>query len=247
LELADLTKYILSLWEHNGFSLDELLYYTSKKTHMVGTQWEMDFIELPSDWPILIVDVDGTLGDYRTALLDWLSLEHDMLEDEIDQASSLLFDVDMEIAYPVYYPLKEEFEAAGGYGWLPPYHDAIDLVQELKRELDLVVIIYTARPAGRYKYIWLDTLKWLEQFGIYPSQLHIGGAERVLLASKLQEEGRKVVMLEDNPDLIHRANAAGIPVLGRLHKYNSGLGGLHMVELVTDFLQFKDTVKGWLK
>jgi beta-phosphoglucomutase-like phosphatase (HAD superfamily) len=245
LELADLTKYVLSLWEHNGFTLEGVLYWVMQKSQMIEEQYQMDFNPIPSGWPVVIVDVDGTLGDFRKAFGDYLLDAHQIQLGE-DASDSLLFDADNSMAYPTYYPLKEAFEAEGGYGWLPPYYDAIHLLQDLKQEMDLALVVYTARPASRYKHIWLDTIKWLWGYNLRPMQLHIGGAERLLLADTLIAEGHRVVMFEDDPSIIRRASATGIPVVGRLHSYNRLLGDLPGVELVTDYLQFPAMIRDLL-
>jgi len=215
-----------------------MLYYIGEKTKMIEEQYQMDFQPIPNK-PVVIADIDGTLGDYRKGFLDWVREEHGLLEDQVDRAASLLFDTDMNMPYPTYYDLKEEFEAEGGYGWLPPYLDGIDFLQQLRDRVSYSLVVYTARPAGRYKYIWLDTLNWLHRYGLNPVQLHIGGAERVLLAYALSHT-YPVLLLEDNPDLIKRASNASLPVLARRHQYNTGLDGLPQVQMVTDFSQYLD-------
>ena len=233
LELADLTKYVLSLWQHNGFSLFDTLKFSLEKTRMLEAQFKMDFDPIPPGCPIIISDIDGTLGDYRSALATYLEVNY-QLKLPADDAQTLQFDSDMGLAYPVYHPLKEEFEEVGGYGRLPIYEDAFILLKSLNQwAKDLAIIVYTARPTSRYKHIWLDTYEWLEENGITPTQLHIGNEERVLLAAQLVKEGHNVIMLEDNPDIIRRASSTGLLVAGRLHPYNEdckGLPGVKMYE-----------------
>lgn len=236
LELADLTKFIISLWQHNGYSLSELLYYTNLKTDALAAQYRMDFVPIPEGAPIILTDIDGTLGNFRGYFRTWLR-DNFGIEYDPDNSESLLFDVDHGIAYPVYHNYKEQFEAEGGYRNLPPYTDAIFMVNELQDtyQQELAVIAYTARPAGRYKYIWIDTYQWLLEQGIEPTQLHIGGEERVLLAAKYQKLGHNIVMLDDDPAIIRRASAAGIPVVGKLFAYNADCKELPFVVLTLDF------------
>lgn len=243
LELADLTKYVFSLWQLHGYTLREAMDMTLTKSLMLEAQYTMDFSLPPSaGTPILIADIDGTLGDYRKAFKDWLGTVAGYTVDE-EEAKSLLFDLDNSMEYPNYYSLKEEFEKSGGYSTLPPYWDAVELVEDLRRELGVLVVVYTARPAGRYKYIWLDTYHWLMNHGINPWQLHMGEEERVLQAVKLRDNGNPVVMLEDNPTLIRRASRSGIPVFGRSHYYNMELVDTPNVTMVPDYVNLFTEVK----
>lgn len=242
LELADLTKFVFSLWQNNGFTLTQMLEYSIEKSKMVEAEYEMEFYEPPEGWPIIIADVDGTLADYRLGLIEYLQSEHG-IDIPSDPTGSLLFDFDNQLAYSEYYPLKEEFEAVGGYRWLPPYMDVLYWLADIRNLYDYYLVVYTARPISRYKYIWLDTYEWLEEHSVKANQLHMGGEERILAAKRYLDEGRSVVLLEDNPDLIRRASTvAGLRIIARTHPYNESLGSLPNVELVEDFnkLPLKD-------
>lgn len=235
LELADLTKYVLSLWEGNGFSLQEALAFTNIKSCMLEAQYLMEF-DSPIEWThrVVIVDIDGTVGDYRAAFRKWLTETYLVTLPDNDSSDSLSFDLDNGLRYSDYYRWKEEFEAIGGYGSLLPYPDAVELIHSLQRE-GIKIVVYTARPASRYKYIWYDTWCWLEALKIVPHQLHIGGEERILLANQLHRLGIPVVLLDDNPILIRRAHQCGIPVLVRAHPYNYSVGDLSAVRRVPDY------------
>ncbi len=218
LEMADLTKYVLSLWELWGWDLEDVLRITLDKTWWVQYRSDMELTPDPVGKNVIVADLDGTLADWRRSFILWMEKEHNMVLPD-DPDTSLQLDSDLAWTYPEYSQWKDEFEREGGYAHLVPYTDGISTIQQLQDFEDAYLIVYTARPEHQYKRIWWDTYVWLEQHGIHPDKLIIGAEPRVLLAHRLQDQN-KVVLFDDNPDLIIRAAFAGIRVVARKHPYN---------------------------
>jgi hypothetical protein len=223
-ELADLTKYVFSLWEWSSFGPDDMLHFVNEKSAELEAQWTQDFATAyPSGCAVVISDIDGTLADYRQGFIQWLIAEHN--EDlPPDSASSLAMEIDLGLSYPTYVRYKEEFEASGGYHELPVYPDVPPTVQELAKR-SVQFIAYTARPAQSFSRIWNDTWGWLNDVGMesYFSEVRIGKEQRIARACELKEAGHPVVLLEDEPDTALRAAHAGILVFLRAQPYNAGI------------------------
>jgi len=222
LELADLTKYTLSLWELWGFDYESILYYVDLKSRSLELKTQQENEEIPDDRPIVITDIDGTVGDWRTHFLKWLEskgIKH-VVE---DQSTSLMIDNDLSMLYKEYYDLKEEFESTGQYRNIEVYEDAHELLVELKSRYNAYIIAVTARPSDHYSRIWMDTWMWLESNKLPVDKLIIGSESRILLAHSLQESSHEVIMLEDNPGLIQRGANSGIRTFAREHPYNRGI------------------------
>jgi hypothetical protein len=237
-EIADLTKFVWCLWEWSGFSADDMLTFVEEKSNELDAQWEQDWkFSIPDGVPVVITDLDGTIGDWRKAFLMWVMDTHpERLSDNIqDKGSTLAIEVDLNLPYPVYVELKEEFEASGGYKHLPFYVDAVETLQELSKH-DVCVMAYTARPAKQHGRIWSDTWAWLEKEGLHTvvRELRIGSEDRISRACALQEAGHKVLMLEDDPGLALRAVNAGIRVMLRSQPYNRGVSH-ELIEAVDEF------------
>lgn len=220
-ELADLFKYVLSLFEVWGFSATQIEEFVDMKSKALMLQHEQEFMEIPKDVPIVITDIDGTLGDWRKTFEEWLAGKGIKPEYK-DSVRTLRIDEDLSMRYPDYYDLKEEFEASGEYRNIEVYDDARIVLQNLRREYNAFVIAITARPADKYKRIWLDTWEWLQKNSIPVDKLLIGSDPRILLAHSLSQ-GQKVIMLEDDPGLIMRGANSGIKIFARSHPYNSGI------------------------
>jgi phosphoglycolate phosphatase-like HAD superfamily hydrolase len=223
-ELADLTKYVFSLWEWSGFSHEDLLHFVHQKNTEMMLQWSQDFAaDLPEYSKIVITDIDGTLADYRKGFVDWLQNTHgeDLPE---DSASSLAMEIDLGLSYPKYVTYKEEFEAGGGYATLPSYPEVKQVFSDLHAS-GIKLLAYTARPAQSHSRIWSDTWQWMKDVEIagYFRELRIGREQRIARACELQAQGHQVVMLEDEPDTALRAAHAGIIVFLREQPYNQGI------------------------
>ncbi len=219
LELADLTKYVMSLWQVWGFELNDFLAYVDQKNQEMELRWQMEMMEEPSSANVLITDLDGTGADWRGSFIDWMEEVHDVSPIAEDRSNSLNLDSDLAILYPDYYRLKEEFEETGGYADLLAYVDWTDTVGLLQSQ-NVFVIAYTARPANKYTHIWWDTWTWLENHGILPNKLYMGAEDRILHAVRLMRKGNQVILFEDNPGLALRAAQAGIQTFVRYKPYN---------------------------
>lgn len=233
-DLADLTKYVLSLWELWGFDADAVIHFVNDKSAVLEELYRQEFMAIPNDRLIVITDIDGTLGDWRRTFIDWALATKSVSMERIDEATSLQLDSDLALRYPDYYKLKEDFESSGNYRNIILYPDTTPFLEWLKQEFDAFIIAHTARPWQRYYRIWGDTWGWITDNKFPIDQLRIGSDSRVLLATQLG--GDNVLMLEDDPGLMLRAAHSGIRVIAREHPYNMGVKHEHirMVGRLTD-------------
>lgn len=234
-ELSDLLKYVLSLWEVWGFSAQEMLEYSLTKTEMLEVQYQQDHTPIPTNRPILVTDLDGTIADYRAGFLQWLAKRNQNINFP-DQVHSLMMDQDLAINYPEYNALKEAFESEGGYRNLPCYPDGISALHHLRDKLNVYIIAITARPADRFHRIWLDSWLWIRDNGLPIDQLRIGSDPRILLAHELAKDG-SCVLFDDDPGIIRRASSSGLSVYVRRQIYNQGLENLPHVKMVDSYME----------
>lgn len=230
-ELADMTKYLWCLWELHGFTADDMLKFVEEKSNELKEQHRQDFEYKPMPGaPVIITDIDGTLGDWRKAFFDW-TWEKKVAPLNYDAAKTMNIEIDLGLPYPKYLKLKEEFEAEGGYKLLEVYPDA-------KRYLDakelqgVEIIAYTARPSTRYSRIWSDTWEWILKNKLAIKELRIGSEERISRACQLLDEGHKVLMLEDDPSLALRAASTGVRVILRHQPYNVSVKHKNIVRIL---------------
>jgi hypothetical protein len=222
IELSDLTKYVLSLWDVWGFTDQEILDFVELRSNSLLEQTAQEFSDIPEDVPIVICDIDGTIGDWRTSFIEWLRTKGIEYSFE-DPRSSLMIDDDLSMLYIKYYDLKEEYESSGQYRKIKLYPDSYDFLWKLKNEYNAYIISITARPSERYRRIWMDSWLWVKENNLPIDKLQIGTESRILLADSLIRQGRQVIMLDDNPELITRGANSGISIIARGHGYNRGI------------------------
>src|SRR5262245_53936728 len=67
-ELADLTKYVFSLWQLWGFSLMDMLRAVEEKGETLSHRWEIEHSSPRPGQIVAIVDLDGTLADWHDGM-----------------------------------------------------------------------------------------------------------------------------------------------------------------------------------
>lgn len=217
-EIVDLFKYALSLanlWELDGQTLLQL---ALDKTEEMTIKRQMAKWRPQRD--ILLVDMDGTIADWRRSFINWL-VDRGVSGMEIDPASSLSIEEDLGLKYDEYLRLKTAFESGGGYRKLVPIPTGLEYVKNKARTCDIVV--FTARPNKEFRSIWWDSYQWLLEHGITPNLLKIGHEERIEYALWVKSLGLNVTLFDDNPTLALRAANSGIDVMLSPTPYNSNL------------------------
>lgn len=234
-ELADVTKYLLCVWQEFGFTEMEMLEALQSRSEVVRTLF-MRQIFAPDCERIIVTDLDGTAADFRAGFAQWMKME--------DHVRTLAVDVDLGIPYDRYAMLKDEFESTGGYAHLPVYSDWQWLVQEEKRK-GAAIFVATARPTDHFRRIASDTKQWLDEQKIQPDTLLFGRDERIVSLLEMATHN-EVLLLEDDPGLAMRAANAGIFVWLRAQPYNTGVKH----PLIERWETFPwevpwETIKGW--
>lgn len=209
-ELADTTKYLLSLWQEFGFSLPEMLQAITLKSHRLEVGLTNDWFP-PEGTNVLVTDLDGTVADWRTGFAKGAGIQ--------DNVRSLAVDLDNGLGWASYERAKGAWEEGGGYATLPPYGDAVTLLQNEWRRGTWVIVV-TARPADTIHRIWRDTDEWLQTNGVKYQALLMGRDERLVQLLRLAERRNRVLLLEDDPVLAERAAGAGFRVWMRAQPYN---------------------------
>jgi len=233
LELADITKYVISLWQQFGFSVNDMLHYTTTKSAIVEQRLKQEFENLQPGQPVLVVDLDGTVANFVAGIFKHFS--HQGLNEikSWDKVSSLALDIELALSYVEYQTQRHIFEASGGYGVLPSFEDGVALMQRARLQGAYIVVV-TARPKS-FKRIWYDTWLWLEHWNIVPDQLLIlDDYDRINWIQDYLNLGHPVVLLEDNPSIVARIKGL-CPVVVRAHGYNTNTEGLPNVIRTDNF------------
>lgn len=235
MELADLFKLTMCLFQLYHFTMEDMLMFVEAKTSEVEKRHKQEFSEAAKPGQLVVIsDIDGTLGDWRKAFIDWhhrltgVFLKHDTY-------STMAMETEIGMPYANYQVAKEEFEKSGGYRTLPSFNFSLKALQDLSAA-GAIIYVYTARPQNVHSRVWMDSSTWLDAVGLgeIVRELRIGSEQRIDFACMLQAQGCKVVMLEDDPALAIRAASAGIQVWLKHYPYNESVSHEN-IHRVTNF------------
>jgi hypothetical protein len=195
------------------------LHWTAIKSRLLNFRRKADVLRgrMPAQ-PVLLVDLDGTVADWRLGLINWLSLSG-LIHQPVDPMTNLMIDVDMGWPFSQYSQWLGRFEREGGYGMLPAFPDAVNF---LTSHADHILIGVTSRPI-KVNRILYDSLTWADKLGIRFDLLELLGEGRVAWALEMQQAGCQVLLLDDDPNNALRAAENGIRVVTRSFPYNEHL------------------------
>jgi NTP pyrophosphatase (non-canonical NTP hydrolase) len=218
-ELADITKYVMSLWQDFGIDLEEALGWVALKTgYLAQIHYQEHFHVLQPS--VLILDLDGVVADFRGGFLRWLQESGVDLEFPAG-GSSIHMDIAAGWNTSQYEKLKTTFEMrTEGYLSLPPYN-TLNAVGNLT---GISIIVHTARP--RNSKVVSDTWRWIQRHGLELDELHIGSSvARIEHAERLLQQGHNVLLVDDDPTLLERARSIqGLRILRASQSYNGSVG-----------------------
>jgi NTP pyrophosphatase (non-canonical NTP hydrolase) len=214
-ELADVTKFVFSMWILLGYTPEDMLEEVYAKGILLEQIFQQEF-ENKLQPKVVIFDLDNVLADLQSALAIYMN--HCGFDMRSLQANIHL-DLAVNQRFDEYRTLKNQFEKTGGYRILEPLYPLEFLFSSL-RQAGYSLVVYTARPVEIFKRIRGDTLFWLQKHNALPDRLLFGREDRILFASRLLEQGHQVVLVEDDPGLIKRALLCHIPTIVPYRDYN---------------------------
>ena len=218
-ELADITKYVISMWQLMGHTPQTMIDAMYEKGVILSQLLRQDTIPTIQGRQVLLLDLDGCIADFRTGFYNWLSSsswKELIVREKMNR--NLHLDIEQGWEFTVYHEAKLAFEREGGYSTLPPIEGIIRLVNAMA-DSGWYVIACTARPYSQYKRIWKDTWLWLLKHGVKVNELHFGSDLRVEMARALSLNN-EVAAIEDDPIMIGRYNSCSITTFIVPHAYN---------------------------
>lgn len=219
-ELADLTKYVLSLWQDFGLDEQEMLEWVALKSSYLSQMRSQEHPQNLVHDQVIVCDMDGVLADFRAGFMDWLAqTNHPFADSSRFHGNSIHMDVAGGWESTEYQRVKEQFEhGSNGYLLLPKYGFS-EVLWDLKTSCHIVLC--TARP--RTTKVISDTWRWVKRERIVFDEIHIGESEgRISRAKKFLDMGKRVVLIDDDPTLLRRARTVeGLKVVKVRQYYNA--------------------------
>lgn len=162
-QLADLLKYLISLFQIWGLGPTDMIREYWRKSMVCRQRYSEEFV-LNLEQPTAVVDIDNVLADYITGFAEWAMAkfpEHEAKFKLALQKRLWMSGGSLAIAEPVWQDMKLRFRLDGGKRDLPLMPGAREFLESLRSQ-GLNIVLLTSRPIDRYPNLYSDTLQWLK-------------------------------------------------------------------------------------
>tara|TARA_Y100001963_G_C6763379_1_gene440798 strand:- start:134 stop:1066 length:933 start_codon:yes stop_codon:yes gene_type:complete len=231
-ESVDIMRYclaVLNLWDVKPKEFADA--YDSREAFL----WDRETNGLQnwSGQPVVVVDVDDVLSQFRKDFFEWLKIRFDVeldLEDESYYAKPDLGSITNEAAFMM-------FIEEGGIRNLTKNKSVIEDIRRLQKE-GFWIHLLTARPSDNLKCAY-DTYYWLKKNDIpYNSVAMSPEKYRWLTDKSFFKKNKLVCAIDDSPKHAAEYASQGIKVLVPQRSYNKEVW--HMDNVIT-FDWWKDS------
>src|SRR4051812_12198518 len=162
-------------------------------------------------WPIVAIDIDGTLADYHEHFINfavaWLGDEYHKprggLAYDGTEPHREWFTRVMGVDATTFRAIKLAFRQGGMKRTMPIYRESAETINAI-RELGAEVWLTTTRPWERFDRVDPDTRHWLSQHGIEFDGLIYDDAKMQALADRVDPE-RVVAIVDDLYEVLEDA------------------------------------------
>lgn len=218
--VVDVIKYALAAGQLYGVTDDDIYESFLRKSEVVRDRARGERLELESNTPVLVVDVDNVIAD----LTDW---DKNLRKARGDSEGM------NEKVVDVLESMKDTFYKEGGFTKLKPIPGAVEGVREL-RGYGWKIVLISARPYWQYKRIHADTVLWLREIGL-EYDLLMFNKDKAEAIYEFIFPARPSYLVEDREKHVLEVSELGIRVLLLDYPYNEGVKD---TELIT-------RVRGW--
>jgi hypothetical protein len=182
--------------------------------------------------PVVIVDIDGTLGDYHGHFIKFAMAYLGLREFKYNQYTGTgsfreWFKTWAQIDDHIWYDIKLAYRQGAQKRSMPVFPGASDLTKDIRMS-DAELWLCTTRPFMRLDNVDPDTRFWLLNNTIGYDGLVYSESKYARMADRIDKE-RVIAILEDEGEQLIDAEAAfGSVVILRRNNYNTGVE--HSVE-----------------
>lgn len=168
-ELADLFKYVMSVAQVHGITIEEFVQFYWEKSMVVRQRYAQEFVQT-LDQPAMVVDIDNVLADYIRGFIVWLGeakiIPTDVAADFYEHPRYVSAR-SLGLPEHLYDEAKHLYRISGQHAYIPSMYGAAQfLIRMQQARPDRSIILLTARPIDRYPNLYGETLAWIQQVGL---------------------------------------------------------------------------------
>lgn len=209
-ESVDVMRYLVALLNIAGIESDEFANALAAKEVYLNKKY-LDNQQQSSQKPVIIVDIDDVLNNFRTDFHDFVLREYGVeLCDKAYYSTAQMKNPDLVFM---------NFIEQGGFKKLSPKSEVIEFVNSLSSSGNYEVVLLTSRPGANLRCVY-ETYWWLDEHNVDYCGLNFAG-EKYLWISQQDFSDRVVVCIDDSLKHISEYTTHGLKVLAPKTSYNS--------------------------
>lgn len=163
-EMVDVCKFLFGWMQVHGFSYDDFIDEFKRKSMVVEQRFaqERSLQELEAH-PCVLIDIDGVLADWEGGFAQWLSSNEAPGVPNFSYPAAAWAWYENEAGVLKQEAVKRAFRQSGKKAELDVLPGAKELLQLIRKETVLKIILLTNRPYDENFRIYPDTLAWLKK------------------------------------------------------------------------------------
>lgn len=246
-EMVDIQKFLWGWAQVWGFTWDDFAEEFRRKSAVVEQRFaqERSLPELESH-PCVLVDIDGVLADWQEGFINWLGCSEDLDVPYFETRHALRLWYENEAGVKRQEEIKRLFRQSGAKRNLAVLPGARELLNLIRHESLLKIILLTNRPYDEHFRIYGDTLEWIEKNSL-PYDAIIWAKDKGFEAVKtfknvawaIDDKAKNVTRLREagittvhvNPEDPDRCTKAFYDFALKVTEYGNGMTGSTMENL----------------
>ena len=238
-ESVDVIRYVMAIMNIWDIESEEFENAFAKKDNYL---WMNKTIQ-SKKWngePVVIVDIDDVLAEFRQTFADWLEYKYNI---KIDVQSNEYYFIS-ELAQIDVNPERvfESFMSDGGFMALKPVLGAYEFLSNL-RSKGYWIQLLTARPKDKLTCLY-DTFSWLKKHNMPFDRLDFSTEKfRWCAQSEYYDSGSIAFAIDDSPKHASEYAKHGICVKVPIKSYNKSININNNVDYYENFEDLIKTIK----
>ena len=218
-ESIDVLRYIQAiqnLWQISSEEVEKAFLakdaYLSARKKIKDNPW--------TGQPVIIVDMDDVIVDFRKGFADWLKASYNIIVDVESKEYYFITALQKTNVNPE--EVFSNFITSSGFASLKPVSGAAEFMKKLK-EAGFWLQILTARPEEDLRCMY-DTYQWLEKNGVPYDDIAFSSEKfRWCAKSKYYDKRKILFAIDDSPKHAEEYAKHGINVKVPIKSYNKDI------------------------
>lgn len=243
-QCIDIIKYAIGVLHFMGYDYYDCYLAFSAKSNVLAQRWKQQQVEMNELTNVVIVDIDGCLGNYEKRYTEFLEDQIKLIPAEVKR-TSYSFNKKYGISKQQEEKYYDQFIKSGYLGELDFIDGSLDVLNCLK-ESGIKIVLLTARPSWIYNRIFNDTYMWLQNERV-PYDMVLWDKDKADAIINNIFPARVLCMIEDRDKHALEVSHLGIQVYLLDKDYNQDVNDTDTIHRVKDWKEIAGALSGYIE